>query len=176
MFAPEKSLLLAMPSSYYQVLGLEQSHTTGHPLSQQDIKLAYRQALLQHHPDKSRSQNPAQSKFRKYTVDEITIAFQTLSNAHTRSEYDRSLCSQSEKQKQRDTTSSQIGLETVDLDDLQRDEVGEYWHRGCRCGDTMGFVVTDIELEKEAEHGEIIVGCSGCSLALRVVFQQIQDS
>jgi diphthamide biosynthesis protein 4 len=71
------------------------------------------------------------------------------------------------------------GLETVDLDDLEfveesdssADEEGEEtWTRACRCGDYGGFVVSEKELEANAEDGEVIVGCRGCSLWLRVLF------
>lgn len=90
------------------------------------------------------------------------------------------------------------GLEMVDLDDMemivegegegQSDEEGggggeSVWMRGCRCGDARGFVVREAELEAaaaEAEagsdmrtpvgEGEVVVGCSGCSLWIRVVF------
>jgi diphthamide biosynthesis protein 4 len=62
------------------------------------------------------------------------------------------------------------GLDTVDLDDLIFDEGKELWTRGCRCGDDAGFVVTEAELELNAEDGELIIGCRGCSLWLRVLF------
>lgn len=60
----------------------------------------------------------------------------------------------------------------VDLEDLGCDESGEeiVWFRECRCGDERGFLVSEDELEKEVEHGEIVVGCRGCSLWLKVLF------
>ena len=163
-----------MPSNHYEVLALRSPLTTTHGVSQQDIKSAYRQALLQHHPDKSISKGSAQSSLPKYTIDEITIAYKTLSDTYTRSIYDRSLQFQLAEQKL-DTTNSYIGSEIVDLDDLQHDGNKGHWYRSCRCGNKLGFLITEDELEKEAEQGEIFTGCSGCSLVLRVVFQQTQD-
>lgn len=77
------------------------------------------------------------------------------------------------------------GLETVDLDDLhfvetnnnkdqqdsqQEQEQEQTWTRACRCGDEAGFAVTETDLDANAEDGEVIVGCRGCSLWLRVLF------
>ena len=68
------------------------------------------------------------------------------------------------------------GLETVDLDDLDYDEEGGgAWYRGCRCGSVRGFRVTEEDLEKEVENGDVVVGCVGCSLWLRVTFQAATD-
>jgi hypothetical protein len=44
------------------------------------------------------------------------------------------------------------------------------WYRGCRCGDERGFMVTEMDLEKEAEHGEVVIGCRGCSLWMKILF------
>ena len=63
----------------------------------------------------------------------------------------------------------------MDLDDLQHDETKGFWFRACRCGNERGYLVTESELEEETQHGDIIVGCRGCSLSLRVMFQAIED-
>lgn len=74
----------------------------------------------------------------------------------------------------------------MDLEDLSEDgnEDGGVWFRGCRCGDERGFLVTEEDLERgvDAENegkgttgrGEVVVGCRGCSLWVRVVFA-VQD-
>lgn len=65
------------------------------------------------------------------------------------------------------------GEEVVDLDDLVYDEVREVYWRGCRCGDSRGFVVSEGELERGMDRngmGEVLVQCGGCSLWLRVGF------
>ena len=81
-----------------------------------------------------------------------------------------------------------LGLEVLDLEDFREggaggghDEVsggngdGEEemkWTRACRCGDDEGFVITEEELDGAMERGEgeVLVGCGGCSLWVRVGF------
>ncbi|KAL2040105.1 hypothetical protein N7G274_007008 [Stereocaulon virgatum] len=143
----------------------------GEPGSLQDIKLAYRRALLLHHPDKSTpSQKPECSN---PTIDQITIAYKTLTDPVARSEYDRLLSLKS-------TTglSAQVshpGLETVDLDELLYDDARETWYRSCRCGKERAYTITEEELEINTEYGELVTGCQGCSLWLRVTFAVAED-
>lgn len=162
-----------MSKNHYEVLALSTSSPVSRYLSQQDLKLAYRQALLQHHPDKSTA-NSSQLLKSKYSVDDITTAYKILSDSRSRSRYDHTLRLQS-LEGRRDTEKGYIGLETVDLDDLQNDDTNGVWYRNCRCGNERGYLITEHELEKEADHGEIIAGCGGCSLSLKVVFQLVQD-
>lgn len=110
-----------------------------------------------------------------YTIDEITTAYKTLSTPHLRAEYDRTLRLDRAQYASREKTGGvfHTGLEVVDLEDLTSDESGPesvVWFRGCRCGDERGFLVTEQELEREVEAGEIVVGCRGCSLWLKVLF------
>ncbi|KAL2351757.1 Diphthamide biosynthesis protein 4 [Cryomyces antarcticus] len=161
--------------NHYVVLGLPHP-TQVASLTVQDIKLAYRRALLIHHPDKSvASQGTRRSNVDvpKHTVDDITIAYRTLSDPSLRADYDRDLRLQFLSAVQPDTRERTFhsGLETVDLDELNFDEAKSVWTRGCRCGQEQGFVVIEEELEKEAEFGELVTGCRGCSLWLRVLFQ-----
>ncbi len=162
--------LLALPSPGY-----------GHSVSTQDIKLAYRRALLRHHPDKSKpplasSTSSHITAIVKLPISDITTAYQTLLNPTSRAEYDRLLLLQPGKavSKSRGGQSAETfrsGLEAVDLDDLDYDEVDNIWYRSCRCGERRGFVVTEQDLEAEAKHGELMIGCRGCSLWLNVLFQ-----
>ncbi|KAK4540309.1 hypothetical protein LTR36_009621 [Oleoguttula mirabilis] len=159
-----------MPS-HYELLGLE-SWPNDDTLSAQDIKHAYKRALLLHHPDKVAGALP-QAKPSKptVTVDEIAQAYKTLSDPHLRTEYDRVAARSDPDQRNGSTgTVQRTGLETVDLDSLAFDEQTESWSRSCRCGDTKGFVVTESELEKYVGDGELTVGCKGCSLWLKVLF------
>lgn len=159
--------------NHYAVLGLPPLSEVHRSIRQQDIKLAYRRALLQHHPDKSAA--PSDPVKPKYTVDDITTAYKILSDSLTRSEFDRQLRLQQSHSPQ--PAAKQLsGLETVDLDDLKLDSLKSAWHRSCRCGNDRGYLITEDDLEKEAEHGEIITGCGGCSLWLRVVFQQVDEA
>ena len=112
---------------------------------------------------------------RTYTIDEITTAYKTLSDPHLRAEYDRSLRLDRAKIAERERTGDvfHTGLEAVDLEDLACDEGDAenlVWYRGCRCGDERGFLVSEMDLEREVEQGEVVVGCRGCSLWLKVLF------
>ncbi|KAK2761277.1 Diphthamide biosynthesis protein 4 [Arachnomyces sp. PD_36] len=138
---------------------------------------------------------------RIYTIDEITAAYKTLSDPRARAEYDRELRlsrATTAGDAGVNTGSSggeddifHTGLETVDLEDLGYVDVdvdvdldgegdsgevgGGYWYRSCRCGDEKGFFLMEGDLEREGEAGEILVGCKGCSLWLRVLFAVVED-
>ncbi|KAJ5175102.1 uncharacterized protein N7482_000979 [Penicillium canariense] len=183
-------------ADYYQILGIPFTGSSA-GLSKQQIKLAYHRALLKHHPDKAgavaqdagirgsassdgfltRSGEDA-SRQRAYTIDEITTAYKALCDPTLRAEYDRALRLDRLKVAEREKTGDvfHTGLEVVDLEDLACDEhgaddgPGACWYRGCRCGDERGFSVTEEDLERESEHGEIVIGCRGCSLWLKVLF------
>ena len=161
--------------NYYEILALPTQGQKHHTITKQDIKIAYRRALLQHHPDKSNVQETPLLPKPIYTVDDITTAYKILSDSPARSEYDRQLrLHASDFQK---TASRPLsGLETVDLDDLEYDEAASAWYRSCRCGNERGYLITEHDLQKEAEQGEIITGCGGCSIWLKVVFQSMDGA
>ena len=158
--------------NHYQVLSLSPPSQTGRDVTARDIKLAYRHSLLHHHPDKSKSTAPkaANSGLPNPTIDAIKLAYKVLSDAKARSEYDRFLRLQTSN-KNATLEKPHPGLETADLDDLDYDELQHVWYHSCRCGNSKGFLLTEQELEREAEHGEVITGCRGCSLWLRIVFE-----
>ncbi|OOF98032.1 hypothetical protein ASPCADRAFT_205313 [Aspergillus carbonarius ITEM 5010] len=169
-----------LPQDYYEILNLPFTETSS-TLSKSQLKAAYHKALLKHHPDKATpgaiDQTPLDTNDsgRNFTIDEITTAYKTLSDPYLRAEYDRSLRLDRARVAEREKTGTvfHTGLEVVDLEDLACEEGGEegtVWYRGCRCGDERGFLVTELELEREAEHGEIVVGCRGCSLWMKVLF------
>lgn len=178
-------------ADFYQILSIPfTGASTGLP--KQTIKLAYHKALLKHHPDKASAVaqesvlsratyngSGADGNESRYTIDEITTAYKTLSDTALRAEYDRALRLDRVKLAEREKTDVfHTGLEVVDLEDLACDDSDAEsfcWYRGCRCGDDRGFLVTEDELEREAEHGEIIVGCRGCSLWLKVLFAVEDD-
>lgn len=168
------------------------------PPSEKAIRNAYRRALLLHHPDKSKSRTTASSPKFVPSIDHITTAYKTLVDPLRREDYDRRTLLTSSSSTTRSTTATAAsataeqrypGLETVDLnemnfvsatDDPDNQEAGGgggeggiYW-RGCRCGRTMAFEIPEKELEAYAEDGEIVTGCQGCSLWLRVLFASVE--
>ncbi|KAJ5721336.1 uncharacterized protein N7483_009270 [Penicillium malachiteum] len=183
---------LPIMRDYYQILNIPFTSSSA-ALSKQQIKLAYHKALLKHHPDKasavtsdssiqgstyaSSTSTQSRNGTETYSIDEITTAYKTLSDPGQRAEYDRTLRLDRLKVAEREKTGDvfHTGLEIVDLEDLACDE-GDgttdvvCWYRGCRCGDERGFLVTEDDLEREAEHGEIVIGCRGCSLWLKILF------
>ncbi|EAW25216.1 diphthamide biosynthesis protein 4 [Aspergillus fischeri NRRL 181] len=180
---------------YYEILNLPFT-TPPTALSKQQLKVAYHKALLKHHPDKATSiaATPAPTRDTKtahrpspdrnadasptFTIDEITAAYKTLSDSALRAEYDRVLRLErvtAGKGEKGAGAAFHTGLEVVDLEDLVCEETGDgegllCWYRGCRCGDERGFMVTERDLEKEAEHGEVVIGCRGCSLWMKILF------
>lgn len=178
-------------SDYYEILDIPFTDSSA-SLSSRSIKGAYHKALLKHHPDKAGAVKQQQrvqvsstaahippstpyNDVRTYTIDEITTAYKTLLDPQQRAEYDRSLRLDRRTTAQTTGDVFHTGLEIVDLEDLACDE-GDgstepaVWYRGCRCGDERGFEVTEDDLEMEAEHGEIVIGCRGCSLWLKILF------
>ena len=123
-----------------------------------------------------------------YTIDEITTAYRTLTSPHLRAEYDRSLRLDRLKNAaahggKADGVEFRTGLEVADLEDMSFEERGDgdgdddsFWYRECRCGDKRGFLITEHDLEKEMDHGEIVVGCRGCSLWMKVLFAVEDDN
>ncbi|EUC30163.1 hypothetical protein COCCADRAFT_104582 [Bipolaris zeicola 26-R-13] len=135
-----------------------------------------------------------------YTVDDVKEAYTILADPKTRAEYDTwflhnrhtlpsdsSDSSVSSMWEQAQATSQDfiLGLELVDLSDFEEVELrtttmstseeddGVEWTRGCRCGDEKGFRIVEEELEDAQLRGEneVLVGCRGCSLWLRVGFE-----
>lgn len=70
-------------ANYYDLLGIAKSATTS------DVRKAYARLARERHPD--RFPDPAAKKSAQQTFQEITAAFNTLSNDRSRAEYDKSL-------------------------------------------------------------------------------------
>ncbi|KAK7908105.1 hypothetical protein PG985_015408 [Apiospora marii] len=129
-----------------------------------------------------------------YTVDQITHAYTVLSDTKQRREYTRNLqtrtttstsasASTSTSTSSRNNTSARsqthhefkTGVETVDLDDLSWDGKRGMYYRSCRCGQARGFRFREDDLDESGEDGELMVECSGCSLSLKVLFEEVTD-
>ena len=159
-----------MTKNHYEILALPSPLTSGENVNEIDVKQAYHKALLQYHPDKH---TPKPTAVSGPSIDDITTAYKILSNAQTRLVYDSFL--RAERRKcELNGAKSLVRSEIVDLDDLGYDEMQGAWYRACRCGNDRGYLITEAELEREAEHGEIVIGCNGCSLWVKVVFQKAE--
>ncbi|OAL33857.1 hypothetical protein AYO20_06868 [Fonsecaea nubica] len=169
--------------THYDVLQLPRHPEEFGRLSKDDIKAAYRRALLKHHPDKASSttENVSLKSLRSkdattstpiFSIDDIVVAHAVLSDSKRRAEYNRALdravnFGGNDQSGKKDT---HIGVEVYDLEDLRYNEVQSIWSKSCRCGDEEGYTVTESDLEKESQQGEIYVGCRGCSLFIKILF------
>lgn len=156
---------------YYTILGLSIPHyphdTT---VSPESLKSAYRKALLLNHPDR----NPAQQPATSFTVDQIIQAYETLANPASRLKYYEALSKQTSNSGLAKGT-ERSAVETFDLEELQYRESaqGGVWERPCRCGST--YQVNEKQLEEVASDGEIVVGCRGCSLSIKITFDAVEE-
>lgn len=169
-------------ANHYIVLGLAVPQSPDQkPPTIDVLRAAYRQALLRYHPDRAavqkRSKVPAKavSEEARHSVDAIVQAYETLANPTSRAAYDDTLLKATSKARivanNKDKQIVALSLETVDLEDLDYHEASSQWSKGCRCGST--YTVSEQQLEDVADEGEVIVGCQGCSLCIRVVFHVI---
>ncbi|KAF2033768.1 hypothetical protein EK21DRAFT_16390, partial [Setomelanomma holmii] len=122
---------------------------------------------------------------RSYTVDEVKEAYTVLVDPKQKAEYDNWLLRnpgvvRSEaRQHGVDEPSSDfvLGLDVLDLnkimDNNEEVEGQMEWTRSCRCGAEKGFKILEEELEDAEKRGEkeVLVGCEGCSLWVRVGFE-----
>lgn len=203
--------------THYETLSL-----TTQTLASQDeatqtktVKQAYRRALLTHHPDKKAQQQQTvgeaaatssgaanapdattedAAQGQHFTVDQITEAYNVLSDATQRKKYTTRLLRQQEqttsssstkfstsftssgagsaRNRRKKKSRSKAGEETVDLDDMSWSGRRRLYYRACGgCGKPRGFGLLEEEIEEEDEEGEyeMVLECSGCGKELRVV-------
>ena len=62
--------------------------------------------------------------------------------------------------------------ENTDVSGQEKGQEQMTWTRACRCGADKGFSILEEELEEAETRGEkeVLVGCVGCSLWVRVAF------
>jgi len=192
MVAPE---LTSWPgANYFSILGLPTPYRIdGAVPAPADVRRAYHAALLKHHPDKQADTavDTAAAKAHKHaastpsvpvpTVDQIKTAYQVLSNEASYKAFVRSLLEGGSLS----TPGARLddGIEVLDLSDLKYVADMSSYRHDCRCGDENGYIVSEDELdaagnltgEVAGTDIEIVVGCSGCSLQVKVVFR-VSDS
>ncbi|RKP12513.1 CSL zinc finger-domain-containing protein [Piptocephalis cylindrospora] len=92
-------------------------------------------------------------------IQRVVEAWKVLGDVSSRAIYDQQL---SERHRvERGVVSAE-----VDLDEMDHHEVSETWTCPCRCG--QDYIVTLDDLED----GVDVVGCSGCSLRIRVLYEE----
>jgi diphthamide biosynthesis protein 4 len=166
------------PPNFYTILSLPSSKRNGQPISAAELRQAYKRALLRYHPDKTAgSKQNGVSGLKNGedvpTIDLITEAVRVLSDPALKKSYDLSLLSSNgsdSSHPEEESLTRHTGLETLDLEDLDFDEATGEWKRDCRCQSNPAYVITEEELEENVEVGELVVGCRGCSLWVRVLF------
>jgi len=169
----------------YRILGLP-SPLSGRYVGTQQIRAAFRHALLLHHPDKAASivgWNDAspltpRQKSAKHSVDEICHARDVLTDPNLRQEHDQFLAqnaplSSANAAVSNGSLATSEQVESVDLDDMEYSEATQTWTRVCRCGNAKAYEVSEDDLASATSQGcrEISVGCDGCSLHIRVLFE-----
>ncbi|KAF3052966.1 hypothetical protein E8E11_008350 [Didymella keratinophila] len=184
---------MAYTKDYYQILGLSSlglsAPSTGSPTAppaarpnSAELRRAYRNALLKAHPDKQAAASAGGQALRRYTVDDVKEAYRVLDDPHRRTEYDNWVlrnphvlhASVDGGNEGEQTLSADfiLGLDVLDLSDFEEQGGEGEWTRACRCGDEKGFRILEVDLEDAEKRGEkeVLVGCGGCSLWVRVGF------
>lgn len=152
--------------THYEVLGVSPNCDLS------DIKSAYKDRLLAHHPDKNSSGS--------ISIDDIQEAYKVLMDKERRQRYDTSLNKSMQRQGFNITGD---GLDIYSLDDFAMHEDDECkWVKDCpRCQfpDSIKFTETDL-VENGTEDGEggfdIIVQCESCSLWIKVKYYEANDN
>jgi len=162
---------------YYTILGLQPPRRLDDSsYTNEALKAAYRRALLSNHPDKVPRQHIATDNARvtysngRPTVDQIAKAYETLANPISRKEYHETLLERKHANVLDNTDRTKVnpGLDTFDLEELEYHDSLHAWAKPCRCGGT--YQVKENQLEGAGSDGEVIVGCNGCSLYIKVAF------
>ena len=160
--------------SHYKVLSLPEPTATSSAPIPTEIKLAYKRALLLHHPDK-KDTSTHRSSTTNPSIDQITHAYRILSTPSARVAYDRHFLLSTSYQNAPNLepvndTVSHSGLETIDLDEMHYDAESGVYYRSCRCGRERAYTIRNEDLEAHADEGEMSIGCEGCSLWVRVEY------
>ena len=163
-----------MAESYYDTLNVSMSS------SEDRIKEAYRQALLEAHPDRKHSNDKetgipssegdvssslCTDNSAAKRIERIQQAYRVLKDARLRAEYDKELAMQATFSAHQEADCD------IDLCDMQQEnlENGEYrYSYGCRCGDAYQLQTSDLDPGLCDSGSDILVGCPSCSLLARI--------
>lgn len=159
--------------SLYDVLQLQPNRRYVDPA---ELKLAYRRALLRHHPDKkqasplTKSHSSASKNCHVFSVDQITKAYKVLSSTKEKAIYDKSLERDIRALSTRSKVTQHAGVDTFDLEELDYADDTDTWSLTCKCGHERAYTFSGSDLESESAQREICVQCAGCSLLIKVLF------
>ncbi|CAI4043974.1 Jjj3p SKDI_10G2970 [Saccharomyces kudriavzevii IFO 1802] len=156
--------------THYEILRIPSDAT------QEEIKKAYRDRLLNTHPDKLAKKTS--NKVNSVTIDTIQDAYKVLSNIKTRGEYDKLIL---ENYKHQGFHNCGDGLDEFSLDDFSFDEEKLEFMMNCpRCQFGDGFHFKESLLEECIDNEnvnewdqsgyQLLTQCSACSLWLKVNF------
>lgn len=155
-----------LKKTHYEILGV------GRDCTIQEVKNAYRERLLNTHPDKTNKQ-----LVDSEIIARIKLAYKTLSNDALRNQYDEEL---KQSFKKSGLISTGEGLDIVTLDDFEYDEEAGFSKDCPRCTAENGFILTEDDLADSGTPDglggyELIVQCNACSLWLKVKYYDLED-
>ena len=165
--------------NHYSVLGLPVPTQPGlTQYSPEKLKILYRQALLQNHPDKDGQKqaagleyDPRSTSHAKFTVDQILQAYECLSNPSTQAQYERHFLDGRNNLVRAAKEDGRLSaVEQYDLEELHYDDGTSTWSLPCRCGGS--YRARDEDLGLSAADGELVIACSSCSLAIKVTYAE----
>lgn len=152
--------------THYDVLSVKED------ASYEEIRVSYRTAILNSHPDKLNSDHETGERFLR-----VQKAWEILSDPKSRTAYDNEL---------RDLRQDVVASEDIGLDDMIIEDAGEVMelYYQCRCGDN--FLVDSLELNQmgytlmrdgtgiflrtpDALPASIVLPCGSCSLLVRLM-------
>lgn len=141
-----------------------------------DIKKAYRDRLLNVHPDKN---NDVKKPELNTSVNAIQEAYRVLINRELRNKYDHEIM---ENQKISGYVGSGDGLDEYSLDEFGFDPERLQYYMSCpRCVAENGFMFSEDNLEEHAQETDsgnfqVLSQCSCCSLWLKISFALVEEN
>lgn len=192
---------MAYTKDYYSILGLAapNPNSNSQSTSTADLRRAYKFALLAAHPDKNTGANTSARSYTVDEVKEAYTVLANANHKAEYDNWllrhPNAVQSHGEQiHIQAPSSDFVLGLELLDLSDfdvldpdhmfsqdvengtggVEEDDGAQMeWTRACRCGDVKGFRILEEELGDAETRGEkeVLVGCGGCSLWVRVGFE-----